>query len=321
MTILVTGAAGFIGSSLCDALLKQGECLIGIDNFDDFYARKIKENNIKDCLENANFKFYEADLTNSGSIEKLFENNQICQVVHLAAKAGVRPSIEHPLDYCQTNIIGSMNILEMMRRYNVHKLVFASSSSVYGNCRADIFSEDLKVSEPISPYAASKSALEQFIYTYGKLFNLQAVCLRFFTVYGPRQRPDLAIHKFTRLIDEGKAIPMFGDGSSKRDYTYIDDIVSGICAAINYTQTPYEIINLGGGEPVTLRQMIAAIEKNLGKEAIINHLPPQPGDVDKTAADIRKAQKLLGYEPLTNFEQGIRNFVFWYLTNKKALAS
>lgn len=321
MTILVTGAAGFIGSSLCDALLKQGECLIGIDNFDDFYARKIKENNIKDCLENANFKFYEADLTNSGSIENIFRGNSISQVVHLAAKAGVRPSIEHPLDYCQTNIIGSMNILEMMRRYNVHKLVFASSSSVYGNCRADIFSEDLKVSEPISPYAASKSALEQFIYTYGKLFNLQAVCLRFFTVYGPRQRPDLAIHKFTRLIDEGKAIPMFGDGSSKRDYTYIDDIVSGICAAINYTQTPYEIINLGGGEPVTLRQMIAAIEKNLGKEAIINHLPPQPGDVDKTAADIRKAQKLLGYEPLTNFEQGIRNFVFWYLTNKKALAS
>lgn len=321
MTILVTGAAGFIGSSLCDALLKQGECLIGIDNFDDFYARKIKENNIKDCLENANFKFYEADLTNSGSIENIFRDNSISQVVHLAAKAGVRPSIEHPLDYCQTNIIGSMNILEMMRRYNVHKLVFASSSSVYGNCRADIFSEDLKVSEPISPYAASKSALEQFIYTYGKLFNLQAVCLRFFTVYGPRQRPDLAIHKFTRLIDEGKAIPMFGDGSSKRDYTYIDDIVSGICAAINYTQTPYEIINLGGGEPVTLQQMIAAIEKNLGKEAIINHLPPQPGDVDKTAADIRKAQKLLGYEPLTNFEQGIRNFVFWYLTNKKALAS
>lgn len=317
MAILVTGAAGFIGSSLCDALLKQGTDVIGIDNFDGFYAREIKEDNLKNCFQHNNFKFYEADLTDIKALEKLFENNQICQVVHLAAKAGVRPSIEHPLDYCQTNIIGSMNILEMMRRHNINKLVFASSSSVYGNCRADIFSEDLKINEPISPYAASKSALEQFIYTYCKLFNLQAVCLRFFTVYGPRQRPDLAIHKFTRLIDEGKAIPMFGDGSSKRDYTYIDDIVSGICAAINYTQTPYEIINLGGGEPVNLRQMIAMIEKHLGKKAIIDHLPSQPGDVDKTAADIRKAQKLLRYEPHTNFEQGIQKFIAWYLTRKK----
>lgn len=317
MAILITGAAGFIGSSLCEELLKLGKNIIGIDNFDAFYAREIKESNIKNCLKNKNFKFYEADLTDIDVLKEVFAQNQINQVIHLAAKAGVRPSIEHPLDYCRTNVVGSLNILEMMRQYNVKRLVFASSSSVYGNCRAEIFSEDLKVSEPISPYAASKSALEQFIYTYSKLFDIQAVCLRFFTVYGPRQRPDLAIHKFTRLIDEGKPIPMFGDGSTKRDYTYIDDIVSGVCAAADYAQTRYEIINLGGGEPVSLVRMIEVIEKHLGKKAIINHLPMQPGDVDKTAADISKAGRLLGYKPHTNFEQGIEKFVAWYLAEKE----
>ena len=319
MAILVTGAAGFIGSSLCDELLRRNEEVIGVDNFDDVYARSIKEANLQNCCRNGKFKLYEADLADIAALDKVFADNRINKVVHLAARAGVRPSIERPLDYCQTNVTGSMNILETMRRHGVGKLVFASSSSVYGNCPAAIFSEDLKVTEPISPYAASKSAMEQFIYTYSKLFGIAAVCLRFFTVYGPRQRPDLAIHKFTRLIDEGKPIPFFGDGTTKRDYTYIDDIVSGVCAAIAYEHTPYEIINIGGGEPVNLMRMVEAIEKNLGKRAIIERLPMQQGDVNKTVADISKAGRLLGYKPHTNFEEGIRKFVAWYLTQKKVM--
>ena len=301
MAILVTGAAGFIGSSLCDELLRRNEEVIGVDNFDDFYARGIKEANLQNCCRNGKFKLYEADLADIAALDKVFADNRINKVVHLAARAGVRPSIERPLDYCQTNVTGSMNILETMRRHGVGKLVFASSSSVYGNCPAAIFSE------------------EQFIYTYSKLFGIAAVCLRFFTVYGPRQRPDLAIHKFTRLIDEGKPIPFFGDGTTKRDYTYIDDIVSGVCAAIAYEHTPYEIINIGGGEPVNLMRMVEAIEKNLGKRAIIERLPMQQGDVNKTVADISKAGRLLGYKPHTNFEEGIRKFVAWYLTQKKVM--
>lgn len=212
---MVTGAAGFIGSSLCDELLRRNEEVIGVDNFDDFYARSIKEANLQNCCRNGKFKLYEADLADIAALDKVFADNRINKVVHLAARAGVRPSIERPLDYCQTNVTGSMNILETMRRHGVGKLVFASSSSVYGNCPAAIFSEDLKVTEPISPYAASKSAMEQFIYTYSKLFGIAAVCLRFFTVYGPRQRPDLAIHKFTRLIDEGKPIPFLATGRQR----------------------------------------------------------------------------------------------------------
>ena len=217
MAILVTGAAGFIGSSLVDALLKDGKNVIGIDNFSDFYAREIKERDLSRARQNDNFKFYEIDLCNAAALKTVFDANDIETVVHLAARAGVRPSIERPVDYCQTNIIGSINVLEEMRSHNLHKLVFASSSSVYGNCKAEVFTEDLKVTEPISQYAATKSAMEQFCYTYHKLYDINTICLRFFTVYGPRQRPDLAIHKFTRLIDEGKAIPMFGDGSTKRD--------------------------------------------------------------------------------------------------------
>lgn len=224
---------------------------------------------------------------------------------------GVRPSLEDPLEYIRSNIEGTVNILENMKNFGVKKLVFASSSSVYGNCKAEKFSEDLKVTEPISPYAATKSACEQIIYTYYKLYNIKSLCLRFFKVYGPKQRPDLAIRKFTELIEQGKPIPVYGDGTTKRDYTFIDDIICGIISAMEYDATPYEIINLGGGSPITLTQMIETIEKVLGKKAIIDRLPMQSGDVDKTVSDILKARKLLNYTPQTTFEEGIKKFVEW----------
>lgn len=321
MRVLITGIAGFIGSSLADELLKQGHEIVGIDNFDGFYDRSIKEANIANCRRNPNFRFYEEDLTDENSVDKIFRFGQVEAVVHLAAKAGVRPSIEHPVDYCKANIIGSINVLEAMRKYQVKKMVFASSSSVYGNCRESCFSEDLKVTEPISPYAATKSAMEQFCYAYSKLYDIQTVCLRFFTVYGPRQRPDLAIHKFTRLICEGRPIPVFGDGTTKRDYTYIDDIVSGVIAAIKYEASPYEIINIGGGEPVDLNRMIEVIEATVGQKAIIDRKPMQQGDVEKTVADIEKARRLLGYNPQTDFVSGIQKFVNWYLSNSEQMAA
>ena len=248
-------------------------------------------------------------------LSKIFEENKIDVVVHIAASAGVRPSIENPLSYVKNNIEGTVNILEVMKRKNVQRIVFASSSSIYGNCKEEIFSEDLKVSEPISPYAASKSACEQFLYTYSKLFDIQVVALRFFTVFGPRQRPDLAIRKFIDLIKEDRPIPVYGDGTTIRDYTYVDDIVDGIISAINYNDTPYEIINLGGGAPVSLNEMISTIEKVLNKKATIEHLPMQLGDVSKTAADITKAKKLLNYNPKTSFKEGIIKFIEWEKSN------
>lgn len=311
MNVLITGGAGFIGSTLADRLLSDNNKVIVIDNFNDYYPVEMKENNVKTNLNNPNYKLYRGDIEDSSFVNKVFEENNVEIVVHIAARAGVRPSLENPLAYAKTNIDGTINILEAMKEHNVKKFVFASSSSVYGNCKADKFSEDLKVTEPISPYAATKSACEQFIYTYSKLYDIQALCLRFFTVYGPRQRPDLAIRKFLELIEQGIPIPVYGDGSTMRDYTYIDDIVQGICSAIKYNKTQYEIINLGGGSPVTLTQMIETIEKVLGKKAQINRLPMQPGDVDKTVSDISKAQKLIGYYPQTTFEEGIRKFVDW----------
>ena len=312
MNILITGGAGFIGSTLADKLLKiESNNVIVIDNFNDYYSPKLKEKNIKHNLDNKNYKLYRGDICDKNLLSKIFEENQIDVVVHIAASAGVRPSIENPLSYVKNNIEGTVNIVEVMKRKNVQRIVFASSSSIYGNCKEEIFSEDLKVSEPISPYAASKSACEQFLYTYSKLFDIQVVALRFFTVFGPRQRPDLAIRKFIDLIKENKPIPVYGDGTTIRDYTYVDDIVDGIISAINYNDTPYEIINLGGGAPVSLNQMIETIEKVLNKKATIEHLPMQPGDVSKTAADITKAKKLLNYNPKTSFKEGIIKFIEW----------
>ena len=315
MNILITGGAGFIGSTLADKLLEKNNKIVVIDNFNDYYSPKLKEKNIKHNLDNKNYKLYRGDICDKNLLSKIFEENQIDVVVHIAASAGVRPSIENPLSYVKNNIEGTVNIVEVMKRKNVQRIVFASSSSIYGNCKEEIFSEDLKVSEPISPYAASKSACEQFLYTYSKLFDIQVVALRFFTVFGPRQRPDLAIRKFIDLITENKPIPVYGDGTTIRDYTYVDDIVDGIISAINYNDTPYEIINLGGGAPVSLNQMIETIEKVLNKKATIEHLPMQLGDVNKTAADITKAKKLLNYNPKTSFKEGVIKFIEWEKSN------
>lgn len=311
MNLFITGGAGFIGSTLCDRMLECDNKIVVVDNFNDYYSPKLKEKNIKHNLENKNYKLYRGDICDKNLLRKIFEENQIDVVVHIAASAGVRPSIENPLSYVKNNIEGTVNIVEVMKENGIKKIVFASSSSIYGNCKEEIFSEDLKVSEPISPYAASKSACEQFLYTYSKLFDIQVVALRFFTVFGPRQRPDLAIRKFIDLIKENKPIPVYGDGTTIRDYTYIDDIVDGIIGAINYNDTPYEIINLGGGAPVSLNQMIETIEKVLNKKATIEHLPMQLGDVNKTAADITKAKKLLNYNPKTSFKEGIIKFIEW----------
>lgn len=314
MNILLTGVAGFIGSNLLDELLQNKDhTVIGIDNLNDFYDPLIKQNNIKNNINNKNFIFYNIDLLNTSELKKIFENNKIDNVIHLAGYGGVRPSIENPKLYIDNNIVATLNILECMKNHKIQKLVYASSSSVYGNSKETIFKETLNVSEPISPYAMTKKACEELCYTYHKLYNIKVIALRFFTVYGKRQRPDLAISKFTKLILENNPIPVFGDGSTMRDYTYIEDIVSGIISAIEYNKTNYEIINLGGGEPINLERMIKTIETVLGKKAIINRMEMQKGDVDKTVADITKARNLLNYNPSTSFENGIKKFVDWYI--------
>ena len=314
MNYFITGCAGFIGSNLIDKLLENKDNkLIGIDNLNNFYDKTIKEKNIEEALKNNNFIFIKDDLLNIESLNKIFESYNIDIVIHLAGYGGVRPSIDNPKLYIDNNIIATLNILECMKKYEVKKIIFASSSSVYGNSKESIFTETLKVSEPISPYAMTKIACEELLYTYHKLYNINVLALRFFTVYGRRQRPDLAIHKFTKLIFEGKPIPVFGDGSTKRDYTYIDDIIKGIISAINYEdKNYYEIINLGGGEPVNLEEMIRILENTIGKKAIIERKSMQKGDVIKTVADITKAKKLLNFLPSTKFKDGIKLFIDWY---------
>lgn len=319
-TYFITGAAGFIGSSLAERLLKEGNKVVGIDNFCDFYNPTIKENNIKEINLNENFKLYKNDIRDRQAIEKIFKENNIDVVIHLAAMAGVRPSIENPVLYQEVNCMGTQNILEEMKLNNITNLVMASSSSVYGNCKTVPFKEDMIVDFAISPYAATKKANEVMTHVYHKLFNFNVVMLRFFTVFGPKQRPDLAINKFTRLMLEDKEIPMFGDGTTSRDYTYIEDIVDGIIKSAKYVENNnnvYEILNLGNSTPVTLKKMINTIAKVLGKEPKINQLPMQPGDVQRTFADISKAKELIGYDPKTSFEKGIENFVEWYKINKE----
>lgn len=313
MTILITGGAGFIGANLVDELLGDvNNKVVVIDNFNNFYDFRIKERNIEHNLSNRKFILYRNDILNLDVLNNIFLSNKIDIIVHLAGYGGVRPSIDNPKMYIDNNITGTLNILECMRIYKVKKMVYASSSSVYGNSKQSIFSEGLKVSEPLSPYAMTKLACEQLSYTYHKLYNLNIIALRFFTVYGRRQRPDLAIYKFAHLISKGEPITVFGDGTSKRDYTYIDDIINGILSAINYDNTPYEIINIGGGEPVELNKMIEVIENILGKKAIIERIGFQRGEVNKTFADISKAEKLLNYKPSTKFVDGIKIFLEWY---------
>ena len=316
---LITGGAGFIGSTLADKLLEKGNKVISIDNFCDFYDPKYKEKNIKESLKNENYSLHRIDIRNYLELEKAFKENNIDCIVHLAAMAGVRPSIENPILYQEVNGLGTQNILEMAKKYSIKNLVMASSSSVYGNCDKVPFREDFIVDYAISPYAATKKSNEVMAHVYHKLFNMNIIMLRFFTVYGPKQRPDLAINKFTRLMLEGKKIPMYGDGSTSRDYTYVDDIVDGIIKSTEYVfnnDNVYEIINIGNSTPISLKEMIDIIGEVLGVTPKIEQLPMQPGDVERTYADISKAKELLNYAPKTSFKEGIKKFVEWHLKQK-----
>ena len=314
-TYLITGGAGFIGSHLVEKLLKDGNKIIVIDNFCDFYNPKIKENNIKEFIQNLNFKLYKEDIRNKAGIHKIFEENNIDVVVHLAGMAGVRTSIENPCLYEEVNCLGTQNLLEEMKIHNVKNIIMASSSSVYGNCKQIPFREDMVVDFAISPYAATKKANEVMTHVYHKLFGFNVMMLRLFTVYGPKQRPDLAISKFTRLMLNDEEIEMYGDGTTARDYTYIDDIIDGIVKSCDYVcenNNVYEILNLGNSSPVALKDMIYTIGKTLNVKPKIKQLPMQPGDVDITYADITKAKELIGYEPKVSFEEGIERFIKWY---------
>lgn len=313
--ILVTGGAGFIGSNLVEKLLKEDNSNISVvDDFNDFYSPDIKRNNIESCLSNPRFKLFENDIRDFESLKKIFAEQKPDIIVHLAARAGVRPSLEEPVLYTETNVVGTTNLLELSREFGIDRFVFGSSSSVYGLNAEMPFTEDSQIARPLSPYAATKAAGELLCHTYSHLYDMQIVCLRFFTVYGARQRPDLAIHKFTELIAEEKPIPVFGDGKTRRDYTYIDDILDGVRKAMDYDKTPYEIFNLGESRTVELSELIELLETNLGKKAIINRLPMQPGDMPETFASIEKSSKMLGYDPTTPIEQGIEKFVNWFKT-------
>lgn len=309
MNILVTGAAGFIGSHLCERLIGNGCTVVGVDNFDDFYDPRIKRRNIGNCRQAERFHLIEADIRDAAAMDEALGRG-VDVIVHLAAKAGVRPSIAEPLVYADVNINGTMVLLEAAKKHAIGKFVFASSSSVYGNNEKVPFSEDDNVDFPISPYAATKKACELICHTYHHLCGTSITCLRFFTVYGPRQRPDLAIHKFARLIERGEPIPVYGDGSMMRDFTYIDDIIDGAVAAIDKC-SGFNIYNLGESHPIKVNDLIAEIEDALGRKAIKEHLPPQPGDVERTYADVTRAARDLGYHPKTNIRTGLAQFAAW----------
>jgi UDP-glucuronate 4-epimerase len=311
--ILVTGGAGFIGSHLVDRLLAEGTWRVTVvDDFNDFYAPEIKRENVREHLKNSSYQLVEADIRDRDALRRVFDEAQFDVIVHLAARAGVRPSLSEPLLYAEANINGTLNLLELARKRDVPQFVFGSSSSVYGINAKVPFSEEDPIRQPISPYAATKAAGELICHTYSHLYGIRNVCLRFFTVYGARQRPDLAIHKFARLIESGQPIPVFGDGTTRRDYTYIDDIIAGVRAAIDYRESPYEVFNLGESRTVELRELIELLEKQLDRKAEIDRQPMQPGDVPQTFADVTKARRLLGYNPQTQIEEGIRRFVEWF---------
>src|SRR5258707_639089 len=311
--ILITGGAGFIGSHLVDHLLAEGSWRITVvDDFNDFYDPDIKRENLSARLANITFKVVEADIRNQEALSQVFSDANFNCLVHLAARDGVRPSLKEPRLYVETNVNGTLNLLELARAHGVKQFVFGSSSSVYGLNAKVPFSEDDPIFNPISPYAATKAGGELLCHSYAHLYDMRIVCLRFFTVYGARQRPDLAIHKFAGLITAGRPIPVFGDGTTRRDYTYIDDIVAGVRAAMNYDQSNYEVINLGESRTVELRELISLLEKALDRHAEIDRQPLQPGDVTQTFADISKARRLLGYNPQTQIEKGIGEFVEWF---------
>ena len=312
MRLLVTGGAGFIGSHVVDALLANGDDVCVLDNFDPLYSRHIKERNIEQHRSHPRWSLIEADIRDTDTLDRLREES-FDAIVHLAAMAGVRPSIEKPLIYQDVNVRGTQNLLEIAARQKITQFVFGSSSSVYGVNPRVPWSEDDFVLQPISPYASTKISGELLGHVYSHLYGIRFIALRFFTVYGPRQRPDLAIHKFANLIAEGRPVPVFGDGSTRRDYTYVDDIVAGVRGAIHYDRSLYEVINLGNSDTVTLVEMIRALEEALGKQATIDWQPEQPGDVPQTWANVTKARDLLGYEPRTPFRDGMRRFAAWYL--------
>ncbi|MDX1648074.1 MAG: GDP-mannose 4,6-dehydratase [Longimicrobiales bacterium] len=312
MSVLVTGAAGFIGSHTVDHLLARGEEVVGLDNFDDFYPRSVKEGNLASARDHDRFTFFEGDIRDAEALGRLPDH--VDTIVHLAAKAGVRPSIERPALYADVNLMGTTRLLELAKAREVGSFVFASSSSVYGNNDKIPFSESDPVDHPISPYAATKKAGELLCHAAAHLDGLTMLCLRFFTVYGPRQRPDLAIHKFARLMREVEAIPMFVDGSTYRDYTYFTDVMDGVTKALDWVRAHegrYEVVNLGESRTVSLSEMIRVLGEELGVEPRIERLPMQPGDVDRTFADIAKARALLGYAPNVEFREGVRKFVGW----------
>jgi UDP-glucuronate 4-epimerase len=315
MQILVTGGAGFIGSHLVERLLAECHAVSVLDDFNDFYDPAIKRANVAAFAKHV--PIYEVDLRDGAAVERVVREQRPECIVHLAARAGVRPSIRDPKLYIDTNITGTWHLLEAARLHGVARFISASSSSVYGVIQTVPFSEEMRIDQTISPYAATKMATEQFCSNYAHLYGLRTISLRFFTVYGPRQRPDLAIHSFTRAIDAGRPIQQFGDGSTRRDYTYIDDILQGVTACLRYEGAPCDVFNLGESQTTTLAELIAAIEAALGKKAKIERLPEQPGDVPVTFANIDKARRLLGYAPTTKIAEGIPRFVAWYQSRRE----
>ena len=311
MRVLITGGAGFIGSHVTAWLLKRGDEVICLDNFNDYYDPQRKRRNIEPFLERPGYTLHEGDIRSLEDLQAVFGASPIDKVLHIAAMAGVRYSIQHPELYAAVNVTGTTNVLEIARRHNVRNFVFASSSSVYGARSEAPFRESEMADCPISPYAATKRAAELLTFTYHHLYGLNCTSLRFFTVYGPKGRPDMAPYLFTRWIFEGKELTMFGDGSSRRDYTYIDDIVAGVVAALD-ADLPFEIINLGNSRTVSLNEFISVVEDAVGKRANVVSVNTQPGDVPLTSADIRKAQDLLGYSPQTDIREGMNRFVTWY---------
>ena len=314
--ILVTGGAGFIGSHLCGRLLDQGRELLVLDNFNDFYDPAVKRRNVEPLLAKSGFSLVEGDIRDPAAVKDVFSSFRPQAVVHLAAMAGVRPSIEKPLLYCDVNIAGTTVLLEAVRKSQVGHFVFGSSSSVYGASDKLPFSEEDDLSRPVSPYAATKLAGEQLCYTYHHLNGFPVTCLRFFTVYGPRQRPEMAIHMFARRIRDGKPITVFGDGKSRRDYTFVEDIIDGVVRSLD-SPMGYEIFNLGESRTVSLSELITLLEENLGQKALIERLPDQPGDVPATYADVTKARRRLGYDPQVPIEEGVRRFIQWLNSEKQ----
>lgn len=317
--ILVTGGAGFIGSNLVRKLLNEGQRVLVLDNFDSFYSPQIKRKNVKSFISHPKFTLIEGDIRDKNVINGIFQRYQVEKIVHLAARAGVRPSIKDPFIYEKVNVEGTLNLLESCKKYCIKKFVFASSSSVYGNVSTIPFYEDTDRLFPVSPYGVTKLAGELLCRSYHYLYKIPMVCIRIFTAYGPAQRPEMAIHKFTRLIYQGKPVPVFGQGDFKRDYTYIQDLVEGIVSAINYKLDGFEVVNLGSSHPVDLLTVIKIIESSLHKKAKIEYFPPQLCDPPITYASIDKAKKILDYHPRISIEEGIKRFVEWYLENRNWL--